>query len=171
LRLEGVRVRTEADVQWVLDRAPAGVGRLELEYERAGVPARAALELAAGWKAEDALGFSWRASMWDLRPRPGFGGQLLGPDELREAGLAPGTFALKVGYIVDWGTEAYTGRNALEAGLRRGDVVLSAAGRKEFANERHFQSWFRFTQKPGTKVPLEILRARRRLTLELPVVE
>ena len=171
LRVDGARVRSEADVQERLHLAPAVDARIAVEYERPGTPGRASLELAKGWKTPSEKEFSWRASMWDLRPRPGFGGKLLDAEELRAASLEPGTFALKVTYIVDWGSEAYTGQNAKKAGLRSDDVVLAAAGRKEFANELHFQSWFRFTQKPGTSVPLEVLRGDRRLTLALPVLE
>jgi hypothetical protein len=171
VRLEGQRLRTQPDIQWVLENAAAAGASLALEYEHGGAPKRTQLILEDGWKAADAVSFSWRASMWQLRPRPGFGGQLLNEEAREGLRLAPGAFALKVGYLVDWGDEGYTGRNASKAGVRKGDVILSAAGKSDFSSELHFQSWFRFTQKPGTKVPIELLREGKRVTIELPVLE
>ena len=173
VRFGGERVRTQMDVQWVLEQAGAGDGSIPIEFSREGssAPQAARLEVKKGWKLADDLGFSWRASMWQLRPRPGFGGGQLKARELEELKLAPGAWAIKVGYIVDWGDEAFFGRSARQAGIKKGDVILSAGGKSDFLSERHFQSWFRFHQKPGTRVPLEILRKGERIRVELPVLE
>src|SRR5262245_3473532 len=75
LRLSGERVRTQTDVQWALEQASPGDGSIPLEFPREGsAPKTVQLEVKKGWRLADDLGFSWRASMWQLRPRPGFGG-------------------------------------------------------------------------------------------------
>jgi hypothetical protein len=170
VRLGTQRVRTHADVQWVLHRAPAEGAMIPARLVRAEKEVAAELAPAPGWKMPTDLEFSWRASMWSLDPKPGFGGKKLAPDELAELGLARDAFALRIGYIVDWGDEAFTGESARRAGLREGDVVLSVAGRKDFATETHFQTWFRFTQTPGTKARTEILRGGERIEIGLPVL-
>ncbi|MBI4602764.1 MAG: PDZ domain-containing protein [Planctomycetes bacterium] len=170
--LGGSRVRTQMDVQWALHNAPAGGSALPVELLREGDMVKLAeIRTRKGWKLADELELSWRSSMWGLRPRPGFGGRPLTKEELEKLGLEPDTWAFKVGYIVDWGEEAYTGQNARKAGIKNGDVVVAVGGKRDFASELHFQSWFRFTRKPGTKVPVEILRDGKRTTIELPVVE
>jgi predicted metalloprotease with PDZ domain len=172
VRLGGARVRTHADVQWVLESAEGGATTIPVESLREGdMMLLGKLELEKGWKAVNELEFSWRPSVWPLDPKPGFGGRKLAKDDLEALGLPPGAFAIKIGYLVDWGSEAHTGRNARKAGLKEGDILLAAGGKSDFATELHFQSWFRFTQKPGTTIDLEVLRDGKRRQVKLPVVE
>ncbi len=181
VRMGDQRVRTQGDVQWVLERAPAEGASIPVELLREGAGntgagntgagnVEAKIQPANGWKTATEIEFSWRPSMWSLSPKPGFGGKRLGQVELAKLGLVPDAFALEVGYIVDWGDEAYTGKSARQAGIKKGDVVLSVAGKKDFASERHFQAWFCFMQKPGSKVDVEILREGKRIKIELPVL-
>jgi len=168
LRLGGERVRSHADIQWVLEKASRDATSLPVEYlQKSKDPKSAKISLAKGWKAGTPLSLSWRPTMWSLKPQPGFGGQKLEKEEVEKLGLEPGAFAMKVGYLVDW-EEA--GRVAKKAGLRKGDVLLSVAGEKSFASELHFQSWFRLTQKFGTTVALELLRDGKRVNVELPLL-
>ena len=129
------------------------------------------LKLAGGWKEATPLVFSWRPSKWPLSPKPGFGGAELSPRELKAAGLPEDAFAFRIGYVVTWGPNAHTGRNARKAGLRKGDIIVSVAGKDDFENHEHFHAWFRLTQKPGTEIPVVRLRAGKRETVLLPVVE
>ena len=170
VRLAGARIRTEADAQWTLDGLPAGKTSAAIDLERSAETIRAAIELEPGWKVPSDLEFSWRSTIWGLRPSPGFGGKKLDAGELAAEGLPAGAFALRVTYMVDWGEHAEDGRSARRAGLREGDVVLSADGKSDFATERHFQSWFRFARKPGDRVKLELLGEKKRSTIELPLL-
>jgi hypothetical protein len=168
IRLGGERVRSHADIQWVLENASRDSTSIPVEYKRGSdAPKSVKVDVAKGWKAGTPLALSWRPAMWSLKPQPGFGGERLDREELEKLGLEPGAFAMKIGYLVDW-EEA--GRVAKKAGLRKGDIVLSAAGEKNFASERHFQSWFRLTQKPGAAVALELLRDGKRMNVELPLL-
>jgi serine protease Do len=169
VRIDGVRVRTLLDIQWALELSSGS--SMEVEFERAGKTESAKLKLKAGWKQGGPLDLSWRASMWGLSPQPGFGGKKLTPAELKQAGLPEDGFAFRVNYIVDWGDKAHLGRNVKQAGVQKGDIVLSTNGETDFVSELHWQAWFRLTLKSGSKVPLEVWRAGKRVTLTLPVVE
>jgi C-terminal processing protease CtpA/Prc len=171
-RLGEVRIRTVSDASWALHQAGSGPTSLAIEFRRGEDAGRhASLELSGGWKAPTDLEFSWRSSMWSLKPQPGFGGRKLSEGELKERGLPPGSFAMRVGYIVDWGNESHLGANVKKAGLRKEDIVLAVAGKRDFSSELHFQSWFRFNRKAGEEIEIEILREGKRQTLKLKVLE
>jgi hypothetical protein len=106
-------------------------------------------------------------------PGPGFGGPALGAEQKRARGLDPGAFALRVEYLVTWGDaeERRYGEAAVRAGVQKGDVVLGADGKRDFASPDHFQAWWRLEVKPGQRVRLEVLRGEERRTVELPVPE
>jgi predicted metalloprotease with PDZ domain len=170
--LDGSRIRSQMDMQWVLHNAPDEGAVIEAELIREGdMVLLLKLQPAKGWKLANDVEFSWRASVWPLGPKPGFGGRALTGEERAKLGLKPEDWSMKVGYIVDWGDEAHTGQNARKAGIRNGDVVIAVGGKKDFVSEMHFQSWFRFTQKPGTTVDVEVLRDGKRSTIRLPVLQ
>jgi len=54
-----------ADLQWVLNSLPSESG-LHLEAKREGVILKRTISLSNDWRKTD---ISWRASMWNLRPR------------------------------------------------------------------------------------------------------
>lgn len=168
-RLGGQDTLTFGDVQRALHEAPER-GTLEVAWRRGAESSSVRLRLPADWKEADPRVFAWRPSKWSLSPKPGFGGKRLDAAELSRAGLAPGVFAFRVNYLVTWGDEAETGRSAQKAGLRKGDVVTSVAGKGDFESEEHFQAWFRLTQEPGSRVPVEVLRDGRKHVIDLPVL-
>jgi len=169
--LAGRRVRTFGDVQRVLDDADAQATEVPVTWTRAGKPMAATLQLAAAWKTPTPLVFAWRPSKWQMKPQPGFGGRPLDAQQKQALGIDPATFAFRIGYLVTWGENAATGRNARKAGLRKGDVILSLAGKNDFRSMDHYHAWFRFTRKPGSRVPVVRLRDGKRTTVELPVLE
>jgi hypothetical protein len=171
VRVAGARVRTIADVQWQLETVPAAGGKFAVEFERDGKTQTAQVTVARDWRVADPLVVSWRSTMWSYRPEPGFWGRTLGAAQLAEAGLPAGAWALKVEGLVDWGDAAKAGANAAAAGIRKGDLILSVGGKRDFKTEQHFPAWFRFTQKPGAKVPVGLMRDGQRKTVTLAVVE
>ena len=56
-----------ADLQWVLNSLPSE-SELHLEVNREGVMLKRTISLSDDWRKTD---ISWRASMWNLRPRVG----------------------------------------------------------------------------------------------------
>jgi hypothetical protein len=162
-----IRVASAADVMFALDAAPAEGGDLAVRFRRAGDEREATLALPTGWKAGTPRDFAWRPLKWALTPDPGFGGPRLTPDEMKARGLDPGGFAFRVQYLVTWGDNRRYGRAAADAGLREGDVVLSADGEDDFESVEHFHAWWRLTVDFGRKVRIETLRGSERRTIEL----
>ncbi len=169
--MNGAVVRTFGDVQRVLHEAPAKSTSLEITWTNGHASKTATLRLGKGWKEMTPKTYAWRAAKWPQSPKPGFGGRALNPDQKRQLGIPADEFAFRIGYLVTWGDNAYTGRNAAQAGLRKGDVVVSVAGKKDFDSEQHFQAWFRLTQKIGTKVDVVRIRNGKRDTVALKVIE
>lgn len=158
LSLGEQRILTVHDIQWVLHNQPFEGGVLALRYRRGDTPHQAKLRLTAGFKATDAITYSWRSYKWQLRPAPGFGGPLLDAAARRSLGLAGKPWAIRVQYIVDWGDRPQQGRHNRQRGLRKGDVVYGYAGKGDFVSVAHFHSWVRLTRKRGEEVEIELLR-------------
>jgi hypothetical protein len=172
VRTLGTRsVVTFGDVQRVLEDTPPRPTTLPVEWTRGGERKQGVLKLGHDWKAATPRVFAWRASKWPLSPKPGFGGPRLSQIAMVNAGLPEDGFAFRIGYVVTWGPNAHTGRNARKAGLRKGDVIFSVAGKSDFDSVAHFHAWFRLTQKAGTTVPVERLRNGKREIIQLPVVD
>jgi len=171
LTIEGHSILTLGDVQRALDTASPNRGGLRIAYEREGERAEDVIALEHGWKKPTPLVFSWRPSKWPLSPKPGFGGPQLTKAELETHELSSKAFAFQINYFVTWGPSAHTGRNAAEAGLREGDIVLSLDGKSDFASVDHFHSWFRLTREAGETVVVKVLRGDERKTIELPVLK
>ncbi|MHC4492383.1 MAG: PDZ domain-containing protein, partial [Planctomycetota bacterium] len=173
VRLAETRPATLGDVQRVLHETPNRTTTIRIGWVRGDGdrPASGLLRLEKGWKEATPLVYSWRASKWPLSPKPGFGGRMLTPEQRASHGLSEATFAFRVGYIVTWGPDAHTGRNAARAGISMEDIVVSVGGKCDFENMGHFHAWFRLTQKPGTEIPVELIREGRRLTVKLKVIE
>lgn len=169
VRVDGARVLTIGDLQWALDAVPDKGGTVAFELE-GGKTAK--VKLKSKWKEADPVDVSWRSTMWAYTPQPGFGGPRLTDDELKAEGLEAGTFAFKVNYLVTWaGPGQKFGNNAQQAGIRKGDVVLSVAGKNDFKSEQHLQAWFRLSCKPGSKAAIEVLRGGKKQTIQLPIIE
>jgi S1-C subfamily serine protease len=170
LRIGDGGVRSEADIRFALDRVPFAGGRIGIAIARGSDHKSLAVEVRDGWRAGSPLELAWRNEMWSMRPNPGFGGPALSKEEKAALGLTPDRFAMKVGYLIDFGTHPEDGRNAKAAGLRKGDVVFRIDGTDDFLTERHFQAWWRLTRKPGSTATLSVLRLGKHMELRLPVL-
>jgi hypothetical protein len=170
LTLAGQRILTHADVSWVLEQTSPGKTKLEVTYQRGAKTLKTTIALKTRWKHGTPLEFSWRPSKWQLKPRPGFGGRGLSADQKRGLGIDPKAFAFKVGYIVTWGEEPRYGNTARRAGIRKGDVVIRV-GNARLTSSDHFHAWWRLTRNPGETVPIEVLRAGKRHTVKLKVID
>lgn len=164
--INGVRVLSAGDASWALHNA-AKADPIKVQLARGAERREVSVAPPPDWRVRD---ISWRGSMWPLKPSPGFGGRPLNAADLQKAGLKPGSFAFRIDYLVTWGDEAARGNNAIKAGLRKGDVVVGVGGKRDFASELHFQSWFRLTQRPGTEIEFEVLRGGQVVKVRLPIL-
>ena len=170
----GRRVRSFGDLQRVLEELPnVDCPDVEVQFTRPEVEGalRASMSLPDGWKEATPEVYAWRSSKWPLTPKPGFGGEPLDPDELRDLGLPIDSFAFRVGYLVTWGDAAYTGHNAQKAGIRKNDVVHSIDGKSDFESMSHFHAWFRLTRVVGEKARVELIRGGKKKVVELAVID
>ena len=169
------RVATFGDIQRALRTIPndkRSVSIIVYHRDSKGPEERGVnLFVDIDWQRPTPRVFAWRASKWPLSPKPGFGGRQLDEQALKAAGLPPDSFAFKVGYLVTWGPNAHTGRNAAKAGIRKGDIVYEVAGKSDFESVEHFHAWFRLTQKAGTTIEIKRIGPLARSVVRLPVVD
>ena len=147
-----------SDFMHALENTPNKSEKIKITYERKGKEKTTTIKTMDNWKEVHYQEYAWRPTLWPLSPKPGFGGPILKDHELKNYGLKKGTFAFKVRYIVTWGDNSYTGRNAMKAGIRRGDLILSVDGKSDFKDMKHFHAWFRFTRKIGSTVTFKVMR-------------
>jgi hypothetical protein len=162
---EQASVRTLADVQWALHKAAFGDTQLPIAFRRGADTTRATIALRDGWKRCPPEDYAWRPFKWNLSPSSGFGGQVLSAAEREQLGIAAGKFAMRVGYIVDWGDRAARGRAARQAGLKNGDVVVGFAGKDDFVSVPHFHAWVSLTRTAGEDTEIVVLRGKERTVL------
>jgi hypothetical protein len=172
LSVGGAAVATFGDIQRALHDAPAKAHGLALTLERdGGATTATTIRLKKRWKHMTPLHFAWRPDKWAMWPRPGFGGRMLDAGQLKQQGLPPKTFAIRVGYVVTWGDFAFIGRAAQQAGVRKGTILLGVDGKRDFVSEAHFQAWFRMTRRLNTPVKLEVWEQGKRKLLTLVPVD
>jgi len=155
------------DIQAALDDAPWGAARVPVKWVRGDTERSGTLVLPKGWKRPTPEQYGWRSMKWAMRPMPGFGGPVLSEKERRAAGLAPDNFAFRVGYIVTWGPNQATGKNAMRADIRKGMIVHEIDGKTDFRDMGHFHAWFRMTRKPGRAVRFAVIQNGTRRTMTL----
>ncbi len=165
------RILTIADIQWALQQPPRRRTSLRIGFVRNGKASSGALILDKNWQVGTPEEVAWRPWKWGLSPKPGFGGVAIDAEEKARHGIAAGDFAFRITYLVTWGPDAYTGKNAARAGLRKGDIVVSVGGKRDFRSVAGFHSWYRLTQKPGTKIEVQIRRNKKLIPLQLSVLK
>ena len=133
--LDGKRILTKYDVQWILDQAAWDKRSMAFTVLRGGQLLTGAMPLEKAWKVGDPRDYAWRVSnvytehMNKFLPTPGFAGETPGLEERYAAGLSDGAFALKVTHL-NYGTYL--------AGIRLGDIILGAGDEFRFHSQRAF---------------------------------
>jgi predicted metalloprotease with PDZ domain len=157
--LNGQRLISQADIQWVLHRAPVE-SKVVVVLKRGGKELRKTMALSGSWKESD---LSWRASTW-----PGLRYWLhtvpLSAAEKKRADIAANRLALVVK-----GMEAKRTAGPRKAGLRVGDVIIAVDGKTGAMTESQFLAYVRLSHPPGEQVKLTVLRGKERLDLTIPM--
>jgi len=159
----GQRLLSPADFQWVLHQM-GDEGVLKLEVAGTGGTRSVQVPLKKGWKAKSDL--SWRPTSWNLR-RMATGGlrlESMTDAELKSAGLADGTMALRVKHVGQFGEHA----TAKKAGFQVGDILVKVDGRTDLLRETDLFA-YGVGQPKGQKMAVEVLRKGRPVQLQLPL--
>lgn len=154
--MNGQRLISQADVQWVLHNAPAQT-QIAVTFRRGGQTRQTTIALSGNWKESD---LTWRASSW-FGMRHGLALNPLTNEQKQHHGIAANDMALAVKDIF---------QNAVplqQAGLRKGDVIVAVDG-KTGMNESQFLAHIRLNHPPGDKINLTVLRGGHRLELQVP---
>lgn len=155
LTVEGQRVASIADVQYLLHRAPSR-GTLSLQWQRMGRIHAGKLSLDEGWRKTD---LSWRWSLRSLDPAPQVSGDDLSVERKRALGLDPASLAFE--------QDSYLSPTARHAGIRAGDVILGVDGKRLSLSARQFATHVRLTYRVGDRVIYNLLRDGKRIDIPL----
>jgi S1-C subfamily serine protease len=160
----GQRLLSPADFQWVLHQLDDDA-KLQLQVAGPDGASRSVrLNLTKGWKAKSDL--SWRPTSWNLR-RMATGGlrlENMTEAEMKSAGLAPGSMALRVKHVGQFGEHA----TAKKAGFQVGDILVGVDDRTDLLRETDIFAYG--VQKPkGQKMAVEVVRKGQKVQLQLPL--
>ena len=164
ITLAGQAIVSIADVQWVLDNAPSE-GELAVLIKRGNEFIPKSIELAQDWRRQTDI--SWRVTTWPLR-RMGTGGLVFEPvtnTQRAESDLSNDTLALRVKYVGQYGVHAAAKR----AGFRKGDIVTSFDGQNDNWTTSQLLAYIAQSTRPGTTIPVTVVRNGQRIQLKLPM--
>lgn len=162
VRMNGQRICSIADMQWVLHHLPKSATAVSVETSETGPHT---LQLADGWKKYD---FSWRGSMWNAPPRLQVWLPEVTGDDLRKLSLPEGDGALEVRWI---NRQGKGGLQSIADGLKEKDIVIACAGQPIRMNSKQFNAHLRLQYRVGDTLPLTVLRDGRRVELTIALVE
>lgn len=160
--LDGKRVLSKYDIQWLLEQADGGAVEMPFSLLRGKLLITGKLALGAGWKVGVPVEYAWRtenpftAHMVKFLPAPGLVGDLLAAGELKSLGLPEDRFALRV-------TKLNYGPH--QAGIRIGDVILGVAGKSDFDTARDFYAWCEELRRAGRDIKIQVRRAGNELAM------
>jgi len=144
--LNGVPIHSFGDAQYALDIAPRD-GSIAVIWQRDGKELQKKLALPAGWRKTDA---SWRPSVRHLIPSARLGGAELTAAEKKALGLSEKQLAFRESEPVS--------RQAQEAGIRAGDIILGIDEKPSEMNVMGFQDYVRGNFLIGDKLTINIIR-------------
>lgn len=162
VHMNGQRIASIADMQWVLHHLPNTETQVEIETSVTG---KHAVPLKAGWKKSD---FSWRGSMWNTPPRFQVWTPVLNADAQAKLGIPATDTALEVRWINRQGAG---GQRAYDDGLREKDVIVALKGQPLHMNTKQFNVHLKLNYKVGDDVPITVLRDGKRIDLKIHLVE
>lgn len=162
VRMNGQRITSIADMQWVLHNLPGTDTTVTVETSKSG---KHELQLASGWRKND---FSWRGSMWNAPPRVQVWFPPLTSEQKTKLGLPEGESPLEVRWI---NRNAKGGQQTYDDGLREKDVVVALASKPMHFTSKQFQTHIKLNYKVGELLPLTVLRDGKKIELKIKLVE
>ena len=164
LRLGRQPILTKYDIQWMLNQTHNSPTQLPYILRRDQKELKGNLQLDDGWKVGDPNDYLWRVRnvftehMTKFLPTPGFIGNKLTVTDVEALQLPKHTFALKINQV---------NHGSFLAGIRLGDVVLSANGQVDFADTRDFFHWCEMQRRSGRDIQLQLIRSGNPMNLRI----
>lgn len=161
LRLNGQRIHSLADIQFVLHHTPEQAELpVDVREGSSGEVTSVVLSLRPGWRRGD---ISWRASMYGMPPKPGLWIQAANAEEKSKLKIPGDKLALKVRGVF--------GQDVRRAGLKKGDVITQFGEESAHHTEGQFHAQLRlhyYTR--DVKLPLKLIRDGKvmELTVRFP---
>lgn len=146
--IEGKRVHTFGDLQYLLNKHPEDSKTLKLTVQRKDEPVEVEIKLEKWWRVTDIIR---RAGTHALEPFPEFWGKPLDEREKRKLGIKENEFGLEV-------TKFWVKTNAQNAGLQVGDVVYEVDGVNTAEYTANPVVWIRLQRNPGDTITVKALR-------------
>ncbi len=115
------------------------------------------LSLGKAWRVSD---ISWRESMYQIPPEPGYWAPEVDDDRRRALGIPDDALALGVKWVPD-------GKPAQAAGLRKGMVIVAVDGSRKRRTVGQVQLYIRTRKNPGDTVEFTVLDVSKERTLRL----
>jgi serine protease Do len=162
VRMNGQRMTSIADMQWVLHHLANTDTQVEIETSKSE---KHLVALKTGWKKSD---FSWRGSMWNAPPRFQAWAPVINDETKAKLGLPETDTALEVRWINRQGTG---GQQAFDDGLREKDIIIALADKPLRMNTKQFNVFIKLNYKVGDTLPLTVLRNGERIELKIKLVE
>lgn len=157
--LGGRRVRSFADAQYALDKAP-GKGKLKIVWKRGGDSHTDELRLSDDWRRTN---ISWRPSVQEYVVLPRLYGKDLGPAERSRLGLTEKQLAFRHRERIH--------RQAVPAGVRAGDIILGFDSRVVEMEAYDFEHYVRDNYVAGDVVQINVIRDGKRINLPMTLLE
>ena len=157
-RLGDVPVHSFGDAQFALDIAPK-TGTLAIAWQRGETAHEKEITLAEGWRKTD---ISWRPSVQHLVPSLRLYGPDLTAEERKALGLSATQLAIRQKHDLS--------RQAREAGIQGGDVILGLDGRTLETSVNDLIYYVRRSYLVGDEVTVDLLRDGKRLRLKMPLL-
>jgi hypothetical protein len=154
-RLNGVPIHSFGDAQYALDLAPK-TGAIEIAWQRGEEEMQAKFALPEGWRRTD---ISWRTSAQHLLSSGGMYGMDLTAEEKKSLELTPKQLAFR--------QKATLSRQAREAGIQGGDIILGVNDKKLEMDMFAFLKYMRANYLVGDKVTINLIRDGKRVNLDM----
>jgi len=164
LAANGAPLLSIADFAWALHRSPDD-GNLSLRLRRAGAEQDLTVHLPAGWRWKTDI--STRVGTWPMRAMATGGLKLesLPPEKRAALGIAPGTLALVVAHVGEYGPHAA----AKKAGFLKDDILVAAGDLTTDLTESELIGRLLTAHPQKSDIKAVVLRGQQRVDLMLPM--
>ncbi len=154
-----------ADVSWVLHHFSNGGGGLGAGIVRNGKSITYKVDIPQEWREKSDM--SRRVGAWQMRMMA-FGGmrlEELPDDERRKLGINDDQLALFAKNVGKYGKHAL----ARKQGWKIGDILVEVDGDDTRITESQLLGRILQANKPGDRIPVAVLRGKKRMPLKIPV--